>query len=198
MTVQELDSKFKNVIQEFQGDGMANIMFTIGSDANYYIRNRVTKTGTDAEGTKYRPYSTNPMLAGCSGFLNKSKCPAVSKGKRREMKWVTIERGGKNVHLYEIPGGYAEFRRLNNLQSGFVDFAFSNRMWNNIKVIDDRMSARQGQVVIKATTEDDAKKLEGNTKRRTDILKLSKSEIKDLSVTFDKMVEDIFKREGLI
>lgn len=86
---------------------------------------------------------------------------------------------------------------MNNLQTGFVDFSFSNRMWNNIKVVIDLMQARQGQVTIKATTPEDNAKLEGNTKRRGDILMISKSEEQQLADILNEGLEMLIANNGL-
>lgn len=197
MTAVELDNNFKKFSEDLQGDAMAKIMIDIGYEARYDIYERVTKTGTNPKGEKYSPYSTDSMLSGCSGFLNKTNCPATSKTKRKDLKWVTIERNGKNYRLFEIPGGYKQFRSMNNLQTGFVDFSFSNRMWNNIKVVIDLMQARQGQVTIKATTPEDNAKLEGNTKRRGDILMISKSEEQQLADILNEGLEMLIANNGL-
>ena len=56
-----------------------------------------------------------------------------SKQKRRELKWVTLQRGGRNIKLFELPGGYKEFRDIHGRQTDHVDFTFTGKMWGNIK-----------------------------------------------------------------
>jgi hypothetical protein len=96
-----------------------------------------------------------------------------------------------------LDGGYKEFRQLNDLQTGFVDFSFSGRMWANIKIKSDQSEHNSGIVRIGATTEEDNKKLEGNTKRRGDILKLSKSEIENINRSFAMNIIQSIERAGL-
>lgn len=202
MTIQELNSKFDNIIKNLHGDKLGEIMAVIGESAVTKIRERILKTGVDAEGQKYTPYSTKPMLSGCSN-LNVSVCERLigSKPKRENKKWVTIDKinkkTGKKIHLFEIPGGYKELRELHGRQTGFVDFAFSGRMWQNIKLIKDQSDLNRGIAIIRATTPEDEKKLAGNTKRRTDILKLSKGELSELSGIFNNRVAQIIHSEGL-
>lgn len=222
MTIQEISTKFDSVLRDLTGESLGNIMAKIGNSALYKINTRITKTGIDAEGSPYRPYSIDPMLSGCSNWLDKSKCAAYvgSKTKQRkerkksayekylsgeagefELKWVTLKRGGKNIRLYEIPGGYKEFRNLNDLQSGFVDFAFSNRMWRSIGIISSQTEQNYGTVIIGVIPGGDSelskKKLGGNAKRRTSILKLSRGEVTDLTKEFDTEIEKILVKNGL-
>lgn len=197
MTVQELDNRFTKVISDLQG-GLSGIMVQVGSDALTMIRERVQKTGTDAEGNKYKPYSTESMLANCSSMTT-SACNTIagSKSKRRELRWVTIKKGSRNIRLFEIPGGYKEYRELHGRQTGFVDFAFTNRMWDNIKLTSDASDHAEGVAKISATTDLDNSKLAGNTAKRGDILKLSKTEVKDLSKTLNKKIAEIITKNGL-
>jgi len=197
MTATELNEKFEKTANDMKSDVMGKVMVQIASQALVTIRRRVKETGINAEGQKYIPYSTRPMLSGCKGFLNKTNCPATSKAKRKEMKWVTIERNGKNYRLFEIPGGYKEFRELNNLQTSFVDFAFSNRMWSNIKIVSSYAEHSAGVARIAASTPEDKSKLEGNTKHRGDILKLSEAEIKEIVNDFKMNIVQSIHNNGL-
>lgn len=201
MTPEELNNAFDRVIDDIQADGMGRIMVAIGESALVTIKERIIKSGTDADGQMYRPYSTKPMLSGCKNML-KGSCEKVvgSKEKRRDLKWVTLDKldkSGKKIRLFTIPGGYRQFREINGRQSGFVDFSFSGRMWANIKIKSQNSEHNSGIVRIGATTKEDKDKLSGNTERRADILKLSKSELTDLSGLFGKQLEQIFHNHGL-
>ena len=197
MTPQELDKKLDDVISDIQGTPFGNIMAQIGQDALVTIRERVINTGVDADGQAYSAYSSKPMLSGCKNFINKSACPAGSKAKRKTLNWVTLKKGDKNVRLYEIEGGYKEFRELNGRQTGHVDFSLSGRMWQNIKVVSKNDEHNAGVTRIAATTDEDKAKLAGNTERRTDILKLSVTEINQLSEDFGLRLTQIFRNHGL-
>jgi hypothetical protein len=183
MTIQELDNKVGKWASALQGPEMGNIMALIGEEALTRIKIRILNTGVDAEGQKYKAYSTKPMLAGCKGFLNQSNCPAKTKSKRRELKWVTIQRSGKNYHLYEIPGGYKEFRDMNlgSGHSSYVDFFFSGLMWASVSVVKDMNELQNGIVTIRSMSPEKQIILNANAKRRTSILKLSRKEVSELS-----------------
>lgn len=216
MTFDELDKKFDN-LAAFP-DAVGELMIDIGSIAIMRIKRRVIETGTNAEGSKYDPYSTKPMLVNCSRMTTGAcKMIAGSKEKRKNLKWVTIggssgfssflsvsagtstgmAKEGRGVKLFELPQGYKQFREIHGRQTGFVDFSFTNEMWSNIKIVSDNSEHNKGVVRIAATTDKDKKKLEGNTKRRGDILKLSKSEIDSLASRYNVKLEQIVMKNGL-
>ena len=186
MTIQELDNKVSKWVDAVQGPAMGTIMGSIGEEALTMIKMRILNTGVDAEGQKYKPYSTKPMLAGCKGFLNQTNCPAKTKSARRELKWVTIQRNGKNYHLYQIPGGYKEFRDMNlgAGHSSYVDFFFSGLMWASISLTKDTSELQNGIATIKSMSPEKQIILNANAERRTKILKLSRKEVSDLSQIF--------------
>jgi hypothetical protein len=197
MTIQELDNKFDKIIGSLKGNEIGDIMAIVGEEALTRIKLRIFKTGVDAEGQQYKPYSVRPMLAGCKGFLDQTKCPAKNKTSRKELKWVTIQRNGKNYHLYQIPGGYKEFRDMNlgPGHSSFVDFFFSGRMWQSIKLSKDRGELNNGIATIKSTSAEEQVILNANANRRTSILKLSKSELRDLNELFTNRVSALINRQ---
>ena len=200
MDINELNQKLDNLVEDVN-QNIGNTMVQIGSEALIYIRDRVMNSGINAEGQKYEPYSTKPMLVGCKGFKNKANCSRVfGKKKNKDLKWVTLDRTnneGKKIRLAVLDGGYKEFRQLNDLQTGFVDFAFSGRMWANIKIKSDQSEHSNGVVRIGATTDEDNKKLEGNTRRKGDILKLSANEIESIRKSFAVNIEQSIEKVGL-
>jgi len=201
MTPIELSNRFDAVIKDMEGQAFGNIMASIASNALTTIRARVQETGVDADGNKFRSYSTSPMLANCSGMTS-SACSRVagSKDKRKNLKWVTLNRvskTGKKIRLFEIPGGYKEYRELHGRQTDHVDFVFSGRMWSNIKVIGSVSELNSGIARIGATTQEDNDVLAGNTKRRDNILAMSNTEIKDIAADFGIALRQIFRKNGL-
>jgi hypothetical protein len=200
MTIQELNTKLGNVVKELQGgDMLGNIMMGIGWEARNMIYDRVTKTGINAEGAKYMPYSTKAMLVGCSS-MNANVCNSFfGKEKNRNYKWVTLDKvssQGKKIRLATLEGGYKKLRELHNRQTSFVDFLWSGQMWQGITLRKDRGELNRGIAVIGASDVAE-KKLEGNTKRRGDILMLNQKEIDQLSVKFDDGLRKIIVKQGL-
>jgi hypothetical protein len=178
-----------------EGPELGNVMVKMASEALALNKQRVQETGKNAKGESFDKYSTKPMLSG-SKNMTKSAFNSIagSKKKRAELDWRTV-----NGHsLFVIPGGYKQFRELHGRQTGFVDFTLSGRMWNNIKLVSDRAELNSGVAVIKATEELSKKKLEGNTKRRGEILGLSKSEEERLSDIYEVWVESGLRKNKLL
>ena len=125
------------------------VMLQIAQSANTMLKDRIIKTGQNAEGEQFDPYSTTPMLANCSS-MTQSACnkKTGSKEKRKELKWVTLKRGTKNIRLFELAGGYKEFRELHGRQTGFVDFAFSGRMWADVQVVSGDDEHKLGRAIV--------------------------------------------------
>jgi hypothetical protein len=194
LTFDEYNIKLNNVIQAMSSDANGALMVEVASDALALIRKRVIDSGVDAEGAKYEPYSTRPFFVPKADMsLDAYNKLAGSKTKRRELKWATFD----GVRMVQIPGGYKEFRELHGRQTGFVDFSFSGRMWANIKITSNFLEHAQGVARISATQQENKDKLAENTKRRGDILNLSKTEIKDLSEIYNMGIVQIFTKNGL-
>ena len=193
MTIEELDNRFDKIIEETNALGA--IMVQIASSALTMVRDRVVETGDNAEGSKYDPYSTTPMLANCSS-MNVAACGTIagSKEKRNDLKWVTINKGGRNIKLFELPNGYKQFRELHGKQTGFVDFSFSGRMWANIQIVSDNSEHNSGVARISAASEENQNKLAGNTEKRGPILKLSQSEISTLGKDYNTHIMQIIEK----
>lgn len=198
MTADELAGRMNNVVRDLQ-DNLGRLMVQAGSNTLANVRTRIVETGKDAEGGSFAPYSTKPMLTGCKSFVQKEACQTLvgTKEKRKDLKWVTISRGGKNVKLFTLPGGYKEFRRIQGRRVDFVNFSLEGRMWANTKIVSDEAEHQTGVVRIAPESEENKKKLEGNTERRGPILKMSQGEIKEVKDMFNDEIMVLFKKNGL-
>lgn len=177
----------------------SSVMIEVASTANTMIKTRVIEKGQNAEGEQYDPYSTKPMLASRAGMTQAAyNKVAGSKAKRKELKWVTLERAGKKVRLFELDGGYKEFRELHGRQTGFVDFAFSGKMWANINVVSGDDEHKIGRARISTLSEEEMKKLAGNTERKGVILDLSSDETYKLARIIEKRLTDMWRQQGLL
>jgi len=121
-----------------------------------------------------------------------------SKAKRKELKWVTLKRGGKNIRLFELAGGYKEFRELHGRQTNFVDFAFSGRMWADVQVVSGDDEHKLGRARISTLSEEQMKKLAGNTERKGTILDLSTDETNALARIIEKRLTDLWRQQGFL
>lgn len=194
MTFEEYNKNLDGVIKDLQSGAHGMVMLQMAEEALTLIKKRVIHTGTNAKGQKYKPYSTKPMLANCSSMIL-SACNKVagSKQKRKELDWVTI-----NGHkLFELKGGYKQWRELHGRQTDHVDFSVNNNMWNDINVISNQTDHKNGVAIIGAKEQLQKKKLSGNTARRGHILDLSKKEIDQLREDYNIGVLQIFRNNGL-
>ena len=197
MTFPELDKKFDNIVRDL-ATARGQMMVDLGERALKMIKDRVMKTGTDAKGAKYRPYSTKAMLSGCSGMAEK-KCNTIvgSKEKRKQLEWRTIGSGDSARRLFILPGGYRQWRQIYGAQVDHVDFSLSNDMWNNINIRSNYSQHEQGIVILGAERDKEKKKLAYHTKDRGDILDLNPTEIMELYKKCELTSLQIIRDNGL-
>ena len=176
-----------------------NVMLEVAQSANTMLKERIISTGQNAEGQQFDHYSTTPMLANCSS-MTQSACnkKAGSKAKRKELKWVTLKRGTKNIRLFELAGGYKEYRELHGRQTNFVDFAFSGRMWADVQVVSGDDEHKLGRARISTLSEEQMKKLAGNTERKGTILDLSTDETHSLARMIEKRLTQMWREQGFL
>jgi hypothetical protein len=190
MTVEEYNQRLEGVIADLQGGAHGKVMVQVANDALALIRRRVQQEGKDAQNNPYAPYSTKPMLSGSKNMnLSAFNSIAGSKSKRRELKWVTIN----GNRLFEIEGGYKQFRELHGRQTGYVDFTFSGRMMGNVGLEQESNNV----VIVRAKAEEERLKMEGNVARRGKILDCSEQEKKILADIYDQGILNIFRKNGL-
>jgi hypothetical protein len=195
MTFPEYNKRLDGVIKDLQTGAHGAVMVDMALNALTLIKKRVQEKGVNADGGKYKPYSTKPMLVGGKSFIQKSAASALlgSKDKRKGLKWRTV-----NGHkLAILDGGYKQFREMQGRQTSFVDFTFTGKMWKDINVISKPSDHQRGLAIIGARNEKYKDVLSGNTKRRGDILDLSHQEIEQLKESYNIGVLKIFRQNGL-
>ena len=195
MTFDDYNKRLNGVIKDLQTGAHGEVMVKLAINALTLIKQRVQQTGTNAQGQKYAPYSTKPMLVGCKSFVQKNACEALlgSKSKRKNLEWRTV----KGHKLAILPGGYKQMRQMQGRQVAFVDFSVTNAMWNDVSIISKGTDHQKGIAIIGAKQDIEKKKLAGNTKRRGDILDLSNKEIDVLKANYNIDVLQIFRNNGL-
>lgn len=218
ITLLQLNERLNGLANDLNTGQLGQCMTMLSTDALALIKKRVQGEGKGTDGQSFKPYSTKPMLVSRSGMLTSAYSKiAGSKAKRKQLKWVTVggsgglsgylsvssgksgmTNKGKGTKLFELPGGYKQYRELAGRQTGFVDFTFTGRMWNNIKLVSDQGELDTGTAVIKATESIQQKKLSGLTEKRGEILGLSKPEIEILSKNFSTWVERIVAKNKLL
>jgi hypothetical protein len=165
------------------------------------IKERIQRTGTNAEGQKFKPYSTKPMLIGRTSEPGTSvaktvyKVLAGNKGNRKKYSWVTV-----NGHkLFVLPGGYAQAKGIYAPgQKGIVDFTVSGAMMRSIKVKSVQGSKDHYEITISPSSAKEKKKLEGNEDKRGEILEASQKELERVERAivgwYEKRLQEIFDK----
>ena len=116
----------------------------VASDTLALVESRIIETGKDADGVKFPAYSTRKMSA--SRFAGKSR-NAGAEARVKKAKALS----------------YAEFRQLNNLQTGHVDLYLTGEMWRGTGVIVEKRLLRSTLVRIGGRTPESARKIDLNS-----------------------------------
>lgn len=175
----------------------------IGFDIASTVRERVINKQISGDETNFGAYSTRPMLT--SGTTIKSKNiwrqKAASKTARRNLKWVTLKKAGKNIHLFELPGGYAELRRLEGFSNRNKSFWFRGgyqSMWSNFKLINKNKTENNARFVFGGRTPEAQDLINYNSAREgKSIIAITERERKELIKHIDGLVENELKKAGI-
>jgi len=200
MTPEDAASRFEKLRQMVAKEMPTFIEQRVAHSAAEYIRLRVTQQGKNYLGGSFKPYSKKPMLTSGTTAKGKNVWRAMgSKSTRaRGLNWVTIKRGGKNIHLFELKGGYAQLRRLEGLQSSHKDFEFTLQMWRNFGVTRKTTTQNEVIVTLKGKNPEAQKKINENSKRENiSIIGLSDIELKKLAKMVDKELQRYINKLGL-
>ena len=200
MTPNEAGRRFQKLLDMINRELPTFIKETTALNASAYVALRVQQTGKNFRGVPFKPYSTKPMLT--SGTTSKGKAIwnqlASNPKARKELDWVTIKRRGKNVHLFELKGGYKEMRRREGLKTGYKDFSFSQVMWNSYGVKRTVNSKGEVIVTIGGKTQDSQDRINWNSKREgVEIINISDQELKILAKQIDQQMQKYINKVGL-
>jgi len=200
MKPQEAASRFKELDRMIRRDLPVFIQERIAHNAVAMIHNRVVKKQKNYLGGQFSAYSKRPMLT--SGTTEKSKrvgrALASSKAKRAELDWVTIRSGGRNVRLFELPGGYAQLRRLERFSNARKSFEFTGQMWRGFGVKKKQVSGTTIIITLGGRNLESQKKIDANSKREgISIINISDRELEELARMVDKKLQRYVNKVGL-
>lgn len=200
MKVPEAISRFDQLEKMIRKDLPLFIQERIAHDAVQMIHDRVVNQQKNFLGGQFSSYSKRPMLT--SGKTEKSnrvgRALASSKRKRAELNWVTIRSGGKNVHLFELPGGYAQLRRMEGFSNTRKSFEFTTQMWRGFGVKRKRVSANTIIITLGGRNLESQKKIDANSQREgISIINISDSELAILAKECDKEIQRYVNKVGL-
>lgn len=154
-----LSDRIDNIISLLSSDlinraEQAAILTTLAA----YLQ-RIFNRGADSSETKIGTYSTKLMLSTKDQFIKKSafkqsleeqtRFNKTKLGQRKKIGssgdlkkvvkvpvWIKFPNASKAVPVMIIEGGYAEFRRLNGAESGFVNLQFTGSLFESIIAAD--------------------------------------------------------------
>lgn len=159
------------------------------------IEHRVTTTGVAADGRKFSPYSTKPFWT--TGRMGKSDRLRKWAFSNENVKWMTVKYGDKNIHLFQVPGGYKQARQIEGLETSFKNFEFSGQMWRMFGVKRSATSKNNVRVWIGGRTRRSQRLINENSKRENKpIIDMSKKEIDIMEKVVDKEIQRLLQKHG--
>lgn len=167
----------------------------VGVDFVNLIELRVRDTQKDSKGHHFSRYSTRPMLT--SGKTLKSKRRVWDAIPDDEKKWVTIKRGGKNIHLFELKGGYAQLRKIEGFSNRYKSFDFTTEMWRKFGVKSTKIANKIITFIIGGKTTASQDKINWNSEREgKNIIEPNKEEMQYLQQQIDRLLPGYLAKVG--
>lgn len=191
--MKDLQNRILTFKAKFQSDFTQWADAVLGATALAMIEKRVRRSGVAPDGSKYKSYSSEPILIGAKSFTKKSAAQAVfgSKQKRRDLQWFTV----RGHHLALLPGGYKQIRQIEGRQVAFKDFERTSEMWKSIHVMVTKTTGTGFVTTVGTENELSNRKLSGNVDReKKEILMVSKQEEADLQKILDQYITNTVNR----
>jgi len=200
LSLEETIRRLKEFRKKFSTDFVRDLGKVVGVDMVSEIEMRVRDRQRKADNQLFGRYSTNPMLT--SGTTVKSRRVwqkmASSKTKRRELDWVTIKKGGKNIHLFELKGGYAQLRKLEGFSNARKSFEFTGEMWRKFGVTNTTVGNGVITFILGGKTTVAQDKINWNSEREgVVIIEPCKTEIQNLQNQIDRLIPGYLVKVGL-
>jgi len=200
MTLDETVRRLTEFRKKLKGNLVKDLGRIVGVDTVSQIEQRVRDNQKNWKGQGFSRYSTKPMLT--SGETVKSRrvwrAVAGSKSKRKQLDWVTIKKGGKNIHLFELKGGYAEMRRLEGFSNTRKSFEFTGEMWRKFGVTKTVVGDGVIRFTLGGKTSAAQDKIDWNSEREgMNIIAPSKEEEKDLQEKINRLIPGYLAQVGL-
>jgi hypothetical protein len=171
-----LSDTFKNIAEAYP-----DILQSVGKDAQFLIRNRIQETGVDATGKKLPSYSTVEVPT----FFYFRK--ATNQSGRDIIKQRNKEKRGLS---------YRDFKAANNGAASVenTNLTFTGDMWRGFQQTFAGIKGGEFVVTLSGKNKGSEDKIEWNSERYGDILRLSAEEEKFLSEAFDEALQEIIDK----
>jgi len=200
LSLEETIRRLKEFRKKFSTDFVRDLGKVVGVDMVSEIEMRVRDRQRKADNQLFSRYSTSPMLT--SGTTVKSRRVwqkmASSKTKRRALDWVTIKKGGKNIHLFELKGGYAQLRKLEGFSNARKSFEFTGEMWRKFGVTNTTIGGGVITFTLGGKTTAAQDKIDWNSEREGVVItEPGKIEIQNLQNQTDRLIPGYLAKVGL-
>jgi len=183
MSIAEFVARLGNVIKDIESDREANAT-KIVLDSLALVKRRVINTGKDETGKEFGKYSTAlvPFWYYYGKETNRNNKTAVAELYRRKGYLAS----------------YKDWREVNNLPTAFINFSFTNKMWNSLTPV--IVVTRESRTVIgvEASSAKEQDKLNFQNARFGDILALNKQERELVTLANNARILQAFEKNGLI
>lgn len=183
MNIDEFIDKITDLGEQISSK-LPDITQAAALDATATIKNRIIQNGISADGVKFKGYSEKEVP---SFFFFSSSNKKLKK-----------DEFGENILEQNDFLSYKKWREENGLQTDHVDLTFTGDMFRNLGIVKTGLTSKDVYVVeVGGKTEDSQDKIDWNSDRYKDILRLSKDEEKLLSKVADEEITRIIKNIGV-
>lgn len=157
-----------------------------GNDSAALIITRIRESGKDDTGKPFTPDYT-PAYKRRKAGLTVKKIKKAQSDFESKLLSGTLGLKKSDVRLADTAIG------VRGKYKGYVDFSLTNRMLNNVGIVEEKETKTTVKVKVAPRSESEKVKFDANVKRRGSILKLSKEEFSAVSGAFYKSVETKLK-----
>ena len=202
MTLDETVRRLTEFRKKLQGNLVKDLGKIVGVDMVSQIELRVRDTQKNWKGQGFSRYSTRPMLTSGETLRGRKvwRKMANSPTARRKLNWVTIKKGGKNIHLFELKGGYMQLRQIEFGDSTPRNktFEFTGEMWRKFGVTKTVVGDGVIRFTLGGKTTAAQDKIDWNSEREgMNIIAPSKEEEKDLQEDINRLIPGYLAQVGL-
>jgi hypothetical protein len=156
MTTKEFIYKSEKFEKEFIKKVYGIVTEYAGAVLRARISDRVAMHETNSKGGKFSTYSKKPTLSSGTTILGKHvwRYYTGTKGRKKAMEWRTV----KGRHLFIVPGGYAEIRRLSGRLNTNKNYFLTGDMWEGFGIRNRKLLPNGFKITMGGTTADTKKK----------------------------------------
>jgi len=194
LSLEETIRRLKEFRKKFSTDFVRDLGKVVGVDMVSEIEMRVRDNQKSCKGD-FSKYSRKPMLTSGNTLKSRRVWSAIPDD---EKKWVTIKKGGKNIHLFELKGGYAELRSWEGFTNIYKSFEFTGEMWRKFGVTNTTVANGVITFTLGGKTTAAQDKIDYNSEREgINIIEPCKDEIKNLQDQIDRLIPGYLAKVGL-